>query len=33
MDGAEGARANWATWLEGLTHSSPLHPTHLKPGE
>ena len=25
----EGVPANRATWLEGLTHSPPLHATHL----
>ena len=25
----EGTLANRATWLEGLTHSPPLHATHL----
>ena len=25
----EGTPANRATWLEGLTHSPPLHATHL----
>ena len=26
---SEGAPANWATHLKGLTHSPPLHATHL----